>query len=281
MKYLFYPILLTLLFLNNCKNQEEVQCICGSGVLTSSIDNGIIEGELFLPNEDDEFPVVIIVPGSGLGTREEDLAFVEIFHSINYAVYLYDKRGIGGSTGSYPIETTDGTEFFQARADDVLAIINTLREHQNIDENRIALSGSSQGTWVNALVFNQSDDLHFMIMASGGAIPTGYEQFYDNLLLDNPELSVEDGHEQLTSYEGALGFDSRPIFESMNIPVLFILGGLDRSHPTLWEVEYIQSLEKENFEIHFYPTLNHDLEESTGQLGGQIIPDFLNWVNQL
>ena len=273
-----YIFLLVISFLVGCSKDEQ-PCVCGSGVFQSSVDNGIIEGELFLPNETGTHPVMIIVPGSSLESRQTDEPYAELFSSIGFATYIYDKRGIGGSTGSYPPEDTDGTEFLTARADDILAIVTTLKQHQNIDVNNIGLLGASQGTWVSAIVFDESSDINRITLISGGAIPTGWEQYYDNFLLDNPELSVEDGHEELASYKGALGFDSRSIFEKMEIPVLFMLGGQDRSHPTLWELDFVESLNKSNFDIHFYPNSNHDmLDIETGEFHPDMIPRFLSWV---
>ncbi len=259
--------------------EENDECICGAGVFTSPVDNGIIEGELFLPAGDGPFPVLIIVPGSGPELRQTDAPFADILNPVGQAVYIYDKRGIGGSTGSYPPEDEDGTEFLSARADDIVAIINTLTQHANIDPNEIGIVGASQGTWVNALVYDKYPGIARMILTSGGAVPTGYEQYYDNLLLDHPELSVEEGHEMLRSYEGHVGFDSRPIFERMSMPVLFILGGKDRSHPTLWERDYIESLNKTNFEIQFYENSNHEMiDVDSGEFHPDLLPSMLEWL---
>lgn len=172
-----------------------------------------------------------------------------------------------------------GRNFLTARADDILAIINTLKQHDDIDATRIGLNGASQGTWVNAIVFDKSDDVAHMILISGGAIPTQFEFFYDVYLQDNPQATVEEGHEVLATYTGAAGFDSRPIFEKMDIPVLFVLGGMDRSHPTLWEVDYVESLNKTNFEIHFYENSDHDMEDlDTGEFHPDMVPRIFEWL---
>lgn len=99
------------LILINCSKSDDPR-LQGSGVFQSTVDNGIIEGELFLPEGEGPFPVIIIVPGSGLGPRAESEPFADLFNPVGHAVYIYDKRGIGGSTGSYPPEDADGTEFF-------------------------------------------------------------------------------------------------------------------------------------------------------------------------
>ncbi len=277
-----YGVLVLLLLGIGCSGDDEV-CVCGPGVFVSPVEGGAIEGELFLPEGTGPFPAIIIVPGSGLESRETDRPFAPIFNSIGSAVYIYDKRGVGNSTGSYPVETSDGTEFLTARAEDILAIIETLKQHDDIDASKIGLLGGSQGTWVNAIVYDrQPEDVDHMVMISGGAVPTGWEQYFDNLLLDHPDLTVEAGHDSLAVYQGNLGFDSRSIFEGMTIPVLFVLGGKDRSHPTLWEVDFVEELNKPNFEIHFYENATHDLiDESTGQFPEDLLPRTSQWVQEI
>lgn len=267
-----------ILLLFSCSNDAD-SLISGSGIFQSQIANGMIEGELFLPDGPGPFPLMIVVPGSGLGSREESRPFIQIFDSIKYATYIYDKRGIGGSTGRYPEEDSDGTEFLTARAEDVLAIIETLKWHLDIDFSRIGLIGSSQGTWVSSIVCEKSPDIALMVMTNGGAIPTQFEFFYDTLLQNNPDLTVEEGHDELSNYNGETGFDPRSIFRQMDVPVLFILGGQDRSHPTLWELDFINSLGNHNFEIHFYPNANHEMEDvDTGELPADMIPRLLDWL---
>lgn len=267
-----------ILALFSCSDNTD-SSISGAGIFQSQVENGTIEGELFLPEGSGSFPLVIVVPGSGLGTRQESEPFAQIFNGMGYATYVYDKRGIGGSTGSYPEEDSDGTEFLTARAEDVLAIIETMRQHRDIDISKVGLIGSSQGTWVSSIVYERSEDVAIMIMTNGGAIPTQYEFFYDTLLQNNPDFTVEKGHEELSKYNGEAGFDPRPTFSQMNVPVLFILGGQDRSHPTLWEQAFISDLGKPNFEIHFYPNANHEMEDvDTGEMPADLISRMLDWL---
>lgn len=273
-----------LLLTSGCSNNSEVDTsLSGSGVFTSTLSNATIEGTLFLPQGNGPFPVVIIVPGSGSELREESAPFAELFNPQGHAVYTYDKRGIGGSTGTYPVETsTTQNEFLEARAEDVLGIIETLKKHRDIDPNKIGLMSASQGTWVAALVYQETQNLSQLIMASGGAVPTSYEFFYDTLLLNNPTLTVKEGHDRLAQFQGDPGFDPQDIFRSMDIPVLFVLGALDRSHPTLWEKDFIAALDKPNFTIHCYPDLGHELTDmDTGLVPQELLTNIIDWLEQL
>ena len=63
-----------------------------------------------------------------------------------FAVLLYDKRGVGGSTGDWESET------FDERAQDVAAMVKYLQSRPEIDPNRIGLIGHSQGAYIPPLV---------------------------------------------------------------------------------------------------------------------------------
>ena len=54
---------------------------------------------------------------------------------------IYDKRGVGESTGDWRTAT------FSDLAEDALGAVELLKEHQQIDPSRIGLFGLSQGGW--------------------------------------------------------------------------------------------------------------------------------------
>ena len=277
----YLALSLVLISLISCN--DEGTSINGEGIFITTSSDFQIEGTLFLPEGQGPFRTVIIVPGSGSEERTDLEQFADLLNPAGYAVYTYDKRGIGGSTGSYPTETSENPhDFLTFRAQDVIGIIDLLKKHERIDNNNIGLVGSSQGTWVNALVYEMTEhdqDISFMVMASGGMTPTGIENYYDNLT-DDPSLTIEAATELLADYNGTIGFDPRDIFTGMSIPVSFLLGGLDRSHPTWYELNLIEQMAKSNYSVHFYPNANHELTDAhTGKVSPQIFEDLIDWLN--
>jgi|GEM_PF-2220983 len=273
--------ILILLITYSCKKDDGLVLPSGPGDFITSINGVNISGTLFLPEGNGPFPAIVVVPGSGNEPKEEDYAFADLFVPAGFAVYFYDKRGIGASTGSYPQETLENPfDFLNARRDDVLSIIDMLNTHTDIQHDHIGLSGASQGTWVNALVYEQSDIVDFMIMTSGGLTSTGVENFYD-VLTDDINLSVEDATQQLYNYDGVIGYDPLPTMREMNIPVAFIFGGKDRSHPSLYEVDLLEMLNKPNFSVSLFDNSDHSLiDVNTGTFDPGLIPFLISWLNE-
>ncbi len=256
----------TMLMILSCNENEVTKRPSGEGVFTTELEHATISGELFLPEGNGPFPVLVIVPGSGLTPKEEQAAFAPVINALGYALYVYDKRGVGGSTGTYPLETIENpVPFLEARAQDVISIVEWLPQHADIKSNEIGLFGSSQGTWVSTLVYRDiPDQLAKLIMVSGGAASTGVEHFYEELI-EEQGLNILQANQQLLNYDGNVGFDPREILEEVSISTLFTFGGQDNSHPTIYDSLLVSQLEKENFEIHWYDQANHELLEMTTQ----------------
>ncbi len=272
----------SLFFLISCKT-DDATIVDGEGIFLTASGTATIEGELFLPDGEGPFPSMIVVPGSGNESRsqsaEEIEANVAVLNGSGYAVYVYDKRGVGNSTGSYPTETpTTVTEFLSARADDVLGIIDLLVQHVRIDNDRIGLLGSSQGAWVNSLVFSENNNLAYIIMTSGGVTPTGKENLYCSLT-DDPEVTIEEALAQLENFDGEIGFDPLPIIETIDIPVLWMYGLEDRSYPARYAIAVLEELNYPNFTIIALENADHELlDVDTGEQPDEVIDGIGSWL---
>ena len=226
---------ISLQVLVSCGSEDEVTS--GEGVFTTEAGTSSIEGELFLPQGEGPYPVLIAVEGSGNEDRASTEPFAPIFNLFGYGLYIYDKRGIGGSTGVYPTETVENPfDFLAARAADVSSIVQLLKKHQDIEKGKIGLFAASQGTWVSTMVYEEmAEDINLMIFASGGAASTGEERFYESLIEDG--YSVEESNRMISEYTGEIGYDPKSVLKSCTIETLFLFGGQDTSHPTLFDEE--------------------------------------------
>ena len=118
---------------------------------------------------------MVFVPGSGRTTRESDKPAVDIALPQGIAVFRYDKRGLGQSTGTFEeVSTENSTRVLADRARDVLAIVEYLSAHPRIRANQIFLWGTSQGAWVAPLVAAQTTKVAFLICVMGGGSPGGH-----------------------------------------------------------------------------------------------------------
>ncbi|MCZ6901113.1 MAG: alpha/beta hydrolase, partial [Bacteroidetes bacterium] len=227
-------------------------------------------------------PVIIIVPGSGKTTREAANTATEIFVPQGVAVLRYDKRGVGESTGLFEGPGAETSiRIFDDLASDVLALIGFLKNQQDIKPEQIGLFGTSQGGWIVPLVASQSNDVAFMICASGATNTVGISDYYD-LLADNMELSIDEIIEMLHDFTGVHGFDPLPSLEALTIPGLWIYGGQDRSNPTQADIAILETLIADfgkDFTILLFPSSNHDLIDlQTNEFDPEFVPSLLGWV---
>ena len=275
---LFTIALVFSILCGSCSKDDSQSVISGEGVFQTLSGDALIEGELFLPEGNGPFPSMIIVPGSGNEPRQELEPFADVLTQNGYALYIYDKRGVGASTGSYPAESLENDDFIQARAEDVIGIIEFLQSHTDIDNTRIGVYGSSQGAWVNSAVFQRKVSLAYIVMVSGGVASIGLEGYYCSLT-DDPAISIDEAIAELANYTGLTGYDPLPIIQSMDLPVLWIYGNEDRSHPARYDIGILESLSKNNFTLQVYEDVGHELlDVNTGQMPPTIIPALGTWL---
>ena len=101
-------------------------------------------------------PVVILLSGSGAQDRDETVFGIPILGQVaarlsdaGYFVVRYDKRGVGQSGGR--IESVS----IPAYAEDALAVLQWVRKRRDIDRDRVALVGHSEGGAVALLAAGQ------------------------------------------------------------------------------------------------------------------------------
>ncbi|NPV09814.1 MAG: alpha/beta fold hydrolase [Anaerolineae bacterium] len=142
-----------------------------------------LAGTLSLPEGEGPFPAVVLISGSGAQNRDENILGFRIFFRIadhltrnGIAVLRYDDRGVGGSTG----DLTQATQV--DLAGDVLAAVELLLSHAQIDPEAIGLIGHSEGGIVAPLVANRSENVSYLVLLAGPATP-GEEILVDQLEL--------------------------------------------------------------------------------------------------
>ena len=127
-----------------------------------------LAGTLTLPEKEGNFPVVILISGSGAQNRDEELLGHKPFLVISdhltkngIAVLRYDDRGVGKSEGNFKIATS--ADF----ATDVESAIAYLKTRKEIDKKKIGLMGHSEGGLIAPMVASQSEDVSFIVLLAG------------------------------------------------------------------------------------------------------------------
>lgn len=103
-----------------------------------------LAGRLVLPEGDAKVPVAVLVHGSEDYSARERYFEQRLWPLNGVGVFVYDKRGTGGSHGKY-------TQDFQVLARDAAAAVAEARRLGGERVGRIGLDGGSQGGWIAPL----------------------------------------------------------------------------------------------------------------------------------
>lgn len=138
--------------------------------------NGAVRlaGTLVLPEAAGPHPAVVIVHGSGDQGRSNGFyrGWGEWFARRGVAALIYDKRGVGESTGDHETST------FEDLAGDVRAAVRALATRGNVEAGRIGLFGISQGGWIAPLAAARGADVAFLILDVGPAVPVRDQELH-------------------------------------------------------------------------------------------------------
>lgn len=254
-------------------------------VLDFTIKNGTatISASLHMPAQQDiAVPVVLVVPGSDRGTREYFLPYVPAINGLGYAVALYDKQGVGKSTGSFiQVSSANSTTTIVERAEIVSQLVRHLQKMEAVAPSKIGLLTSSQGAWVGAEVHQKLGGLAFILNYSGGVASVGVSDFYDEMM-DDETITVAEGNARVEKFNGLQGYDPLSSIKTMDIPTLWIYGELDRSHPILYDLKKLEEMGKQNFTLKLLKNMTHDLiDVTTENISQEMIETSMQWLSSL
>jgi uncharacterized protein len=164
-----------------------------------------LAGTLWLP-AGDAVAGVLMHPGSGPSTRDNDWFFPPIREHLlaaGIAVCSFDKRGVGGSTGSW-LEAG-----LYEQADDLLASLAVFAS-ESPHGLPIGLFGHSQGGWVVVEAAGRGAPIAFVITSSGPAVSPARQERYS---LAN-KLATAKEAEALAAYDALVAvLRERPTLE--------------------------------------------------------------------
>jgi dienelactone hydrolase len=235
-------------------------------------DGVTLAGTLYRPaNAKGSLPAVVIVHGSGPTTRSMTTFWTNsALRAGGLAVLVYDKRGTGQSTGSYPqwnVSTT--AQMFSDLASDAEHAIRWLARQPGIDAKRLGLVGGSQAGWIMPLAASREPSIEFLFIGEGVPLAAGIEDIHSTYL----DAVTSDGQVRPTlrqigaadvlaeDFSGERGFDPAAVLSSLDIPVMWTFGLYDEAIPTRLSIDRLGELKKQgraNFDIHIFPFGDHN-----------------------
>ena len=110
-------------------------------------------------------PAIVLVAGSGRVDREANVAGIPIFTQLagalaerGFVVLRYDKRAVGQSGGRDERATMDDY------AADLIAAVKWLRQRKDVDRDRIAVAGHSEGGAVAMIAAAKEEDITSLVL---------------------------------------------------------------------------------------------------------------------
>ena len=130
-------------------------------VTETSFDSGGVKfaGRLVMPKGSGPVPIVVVIQGSESDSAREVVGMQRSFPAEGVGVFVYDKRGSGGSGGAY-------TQDMEVLADDAVSAMKEARRLAGPRAGRVGYQGGSQGGWVAPLAANRAP-VDFVIVSFG------------------------------------------------------------------------------------------------------------------
>ena len=133
-----------------------------------------LAGSLVFPEGDGPFPAVVMIHGSQPATRDlfYETGDAQVFLDAGFAVFIYDRRGTGGSGG-------DGQKAsLEDLADDAIAAVELVKQQPGIKPDAVGTFGVSQGGTLGLLAATRSEEIDFVISVTATATPLANQEMW-------------------------------------------------------------------------------------------------------
>jgi hypothetical protein len=153
-----------------------------------------LAGTLLLPRGNGRVPAVVFLHGSGGEGRWASRFLASQLAARGIASLIFDKRGVGGSSGDWRLAGPDEL------AADAVAAVARLRDEPRIDPGRIGIHGHSQGGTLAPMVAVRSPRVAFVIGSAAAGLPTDSVEVFSILNSVLPNATTADDSASAVDY---------------------------------------------------------------------------------
>jgi len=237
-------------------------------------------GTLLLPPQARRgpYPAVVLAHGSETSDRHSFGPVPYVLAGHGYAVFAFDKRGTGASSGSW---REVGLE---PLAGDVAAAARLLAARAEVDARHIGVVGFSEGGWVAPLAASRTPLVKFIVTISGGGLTKGDAYVHKarriaeaagltGRALDSAvavaESTIAESRERVRVARSPTGFDRRVAYDPADDwrrfrgPVLVMAGADDVLEPavrsTAWLERTLRQAGNLDVTVKLFPRAHHSL----------------------
>ena len=157
-----------------------------------------LAGSLLVPPDSGRRPAVVFIHGSGAEGRWASRFLAMKLAERGVAALIFDKRGVGKSSGDWRTATLEDL------AGDAAAAVALLRQDARIDPRRIGVHGHSQGGTIAPMVAARSPDVAFVIASAAAGTPTDSTEIYSVLNSVYPNAATAADSADARAYTGEL-----------------------------------------------------------------------------
>jgi len=166
--------------------------------ITFRSGDATLAGTLLLPNVEGRVPAVVFLHGSGPEGRWANRFLATQAAAHGFASLIFDKRGVGSSTGDWRTATPD------VLVGDAVAAVARLLDEPRIDPARIGIHGHSQGGTLAPMVAVRSRRVAFVVASAAAGLPTDSVERYSILNSVLPDAATAEDSASATRYAEAV-----------------------------------------------------------------------------
>lgn len=259
--------------------------------LTFESEGHTLKGRLLLPqNPTGKVPVILFFVGSGGSSSyaTDYKNFLQFFlksplETEQVAFLFFDKRGVGESEGKW-----QNTDFLQRALDGKNAALH-IKDHPDIDSERIFVVGHSQGGWIVQLCLSEFPDVFAGGISMAGPTFDVKKQLindYQSAFICNKGMGPEEAlkkaktrvnrdltvvsilplQQEWRQLKVIKKFDPKPYLTKLEKPILLLFAENDRLVNPAWSMEHLYEIYPEglpkNFTVHISENENHSFKTS-------------------